>query len=410
MYRRNIGEYLHTALGDTPVVLLNGARQAGKSTLVTGIASAFGGQYRTLDDATQLSAAVTDPAGFLANSKDLTIIDEVQKAPDLFPAIKREVDRDRRPGRYLLTGSANVLMLPTISESLAGRMEIITLWPLSQGELAGHREQFIDAMFADRLPALAPPADDETSLEARVVAGGYPEAVGRAADRRAAWFSAYITALMQRDVRDLANIEGLTDMPRLLALIGARTGALLNIAELSRTAGIAHSTLRRYLALLEATFLLQLLPAWSTNRGKRLVKSPKLYLLDSGLASHLVGYPSGTGPGDATSFGSLLENFVLAELRKQAGWATTRVSFFHFRTVASREVDIVMEAPGGTVVGIEIKARSTVTNRDFAGLATLAEAAGEKFLRGVVLYAGEEVVSFGPNLVAMPIRSLWRLQ
>jgi predicted AAA+ superfamily ATPase len=339
-----------------------------------------------------------------------TIIDEAQKAPALFPAIKQEVDRHRQPGRYLLTGSANVLMLPTISESLAGRMEIVTLQPLSQGELAGDKERFIDAIFAPHLPAALAPAQENASLEARVLAGGYPEALRRETDRRTAWFSAYITTLLQRDVRDMANIEGLTDMPRLLRLIAARTGGLLNIAELSRTSGIAHSTLRRYLTLLEATFLLQPLPAWSSNLGKRLVKAPKLYLLDSGLASHLTGYTNRQRTADAALFGGLLENFVLAELRKQAGWAKTRVAFFHFRTVAGREVDILMEAADGSLIGIEIKAAATVTNKDFTGLRALAEASGKRFIRGIVLYSGQEIVPFGLNLAALPIESLWRMK
>ena len=265
-----------------------------------------------------MAAASSDAQGFLAGLGDRVVIDEVQKAPDLFPAIKMSVDKDRRPGRYLLTGSANVLLLPQISESLAGRMEIITLWPLSQGELRTQRERFIDGVFANRLPTLQ--AGDAVDLKGAVLAGSYPEVVQRpAGKRRSAWFAAYITAMLQRDVRDLANIEGLTDMLRLLSLLAARVGGLLNMSELSRSSGIPNSTLKRYLSLLQATFLFQPLPAWSSNLGKRLNKSAKIHLIDSGLTAHLAGMIPQSLSRDTVFFGHLLESFVVNELRKQIG-------------------------------------------------------------------------------------------
>ena len=269
MYQRNIEHSLRLALADTPVVLLIGARQTGKSTLALRLAKDLSAQYLTLDDATVLAAATADPQGFVSSSQGMLVIDEVQKAPDLFPAIKMDVDAHRRPGRFFLTGSANVLMLPKLAESLAGRMEIVTLWPLSQGEILDRRERFIASVFSERLPQLERHGEEPRDLLQHLTVGGYPEVVGRASERRRqAWFASYVTTILQRDVRDLANIDGLREMPRLLALLAARTGGLLSISELSRASGVPHTTLKRYLSLLEATFLVTTLPAWSANVGK----------------------------------------------------------------------------------------------------------------------------------------------
>ncbi len=410
MYRRNIRARLAAALADTPVVLLNGARQTGKTTLAEDLAGEFGGRYFTLDDATILSAATADAAGFVRNQDGLTVIDEVQKAPGLFPAIKRQVDIDRKPGRFLLTGSANVLLLPKLSESLAGRMEITTLWPLSQGELADRRERFIDAAFSPALPRLMKAGPPDRDISQLVHTGGYPETAARTdVARRQAWFGAYITAILQRDVRDLAHIEGLTDMPRLLSLLAARSSGLLNMAELSRSAGIAHSTLRRYLSLLETTFLLQPLPAWSTNRSKRLVKSPKVHLVDSGLSGQLAGATGNDHPEGRLLHGRLVETFVVMELRKQMTWNDTRCSLFYFRTASGQEVDAVLEDARGRIVGIEVKAAASVMKKDFGGLEALADLAGKRFHRGILLYDGDAAVPFGDRHNALPISALWRM-
>lgn len=408
MYTRNIETELYAALADTPVVLLNGARQTGKSTLAQDYARASSVPYVTLDDATQLAAASSDARGFLEGLGDRAVIDEVQKAPELFSAIKMSVDQDRRPGRFLLTGSANVLLLPRISESLAGRMELITLWPLSQGELRAQQERFLDGIFAESLPALRD--SDAFDLKDAALAGVYPEVIQRpSGKRRAAWFAAYITALLQRDVRDLANIDGLTDMPRLLSLLAARVGGLLNMSELSRSSGIPNSTLKRYLSLLQATFLFQPLPAWSSNLGKRLIKSPRTHLIDSGLAAHLAGVTRQSLDRDPIFFGHLLETFVVGELRKQIGWSDSRIRLYHYRTTTGREVDILLEDAAGRLVGLEIKASSTVVQKDFSGLNALSENTGQRFVRGIVLYAGEQPVSFGERNVALPVSALWRM-
>lgn len=410
MQKRGIEPRLEAALADTPVVLLHGARQTGKTTLVRSLAARRpGAQYFTLDDAAVLAAATEDPAALVAGAGYMVVIDEVQKAPALLPAIKLEVDRDRRPGRFLLTGSAQVLMVPSVSESLAGRMEISTLWPFSQGEIEGSEEDFVDAVFSDSPPRLADDPAPGISLRRRLLRGGYPEAVGRAAeDRRRAWFAAYVTAILQRDVRDLANIAGLTEMPRLLALLASRAGGLLNKAELSRASGTPYATLDRYLTLLETTFLLRLVPAWAGNLGKRLTRAPKIALSDSGLQSHLAGMSEDRLRGEPGLTGPLLETFVAMELSKQATWTRTPVMLFHYRTASGQEVDLVLEDGAGRVVGIEVKASSSWGRRDLAGLQSLAADLGSRFHRGVVLGTGDRVIPAGEKLWILPVSALWR--
>lgn len=409
MYRRLIERKLLAALADTRVVLLNGARQTGKSTLVQQLATRRGGgRYLTLDDPATAGLARSDPSALVRGAGDFMVIDEVQHAPELFPAIKRVVDADGRPGRFLLTGSANVFLLPRLAESLAGRMEILPLHPLSQGELVSNEANLVDTLFdAGSLQAGSLKLDRVGVCE-RVIAGGFPEAVARSpGERRDAWFRSYVASLLQRDVRDLANIEGLTDILRLLGLLAARSSALMNMSEVSRAAGIAHSTLRRYLALLEATFIFQPLPAWSNNLGKRFVKSPKIHLLDSGLAAHLRGDGDAAALAQSPNLGPLLETFVVQEVRKLLGWSRHAATPYHFRTAAGQEVDLALEAPGQRIAGIEVKASSNVSHGDFSGLRVLAETAGDKFVGGVVLYLGEQRLPFADKLWALPISTLW---
>ncbi len=409
MILRHAAARLRKALADRPVVLVHGARQTGKTTLVRALAGAeHPARYVTFDALTALSAARDDPAGFLAGIEGPVVLDEVQRVPDLFVAIKATVDRKRAPGRFLLTGSANVLLVPRLSESLAGRMEIVPLWPFSQGEIEGVVEGFIDAAFAEAPPALGAAAGG-VALARRVLRGGFPEAVSiGSADRRSAWFEAYLTTILGRDVRDLANIERLTELPRLLSLIAARPMALLNYAELGRSAGLAQSTLKRYFALLEAVFLVRTLRPWHANIGKRMVKTPKLLLCDTGLAAHLMGIDDARLAQHRTLFGGLLESFVAMEITKQTGWSAAAPARYHFRTHEGDEVDLVLERRSGALVGIEVKSATTVTGADFKGLRALAHAAGRRFHRGVVLYTGTEVVPFGPRLHAVPVEALWR--
>lgn len=409
MLRRNLAPKVVAATGDTPVVLLHGARQTGKSTLAKQIGGAARA-YVTLDETTALAAASHDPASFLESFDGPIVLDEVQRAPGLFMAIKAAVDRDRRPGRYLLTGSANVLLLPRVSESLAGRVEILTLWPLSQGEIGGRSERFIDAVFGARTPRAPKEARGGGSLSERILAGGYPEPLARKdAARRGAWFESYLTTVLQRDVRELANIDGLTELPRLLALLASRTAGLLNFADIARGLSMPQSTLKRYFALLESTFLVVLVPAWSTNMGLRLTKAPKLMVADTGLACHVLGMNAQRMKTDANLRGALLENFVAMELTKQLAWSETRARLFHFRTTTGREVDLVLEDSAGRIVGIEVKAAGSVSDDDFRGLRALQEAAGDRFHRGIVLHDGDEGIQFAPQLMAAPVDWLWRV-
>ena len=410
MIQRNIIGPLLDALADSPVVLLIGPRQSGKTTLVRDIiGKRHPARYFTLDDSTTLSAIKTDPAGFIASLEGSVVLDEVQRAPELFVAIKASVDRDREPGRFLLTGSANVLLLPSVAESLAGRMEILTLWAASQGEIEGEQEAFVDAAFGV-LPIITGKGPTPHAILQRAILGGYPEVLGRTnAERRRAWYASYITSILQRDVRDLANIEGLTDLPRLLALMAARSTSLQNFAELSRSSNIPQSTLKRYLALLEMTFLLHTVSPWSGNLSHRLVKSPKVLLTDTGLLSHLAGLTPERLSIDGNLKGPLLENFVVMELRKQIAWSQTRPELFHYRTQTAREVDVVLEDRSGKIVGVEVKAAASVGGSDFNGLRALAEDAGARFHRGIVLYTGDEIIPFGANLNAVPLSALWRI-
>jgi predicted AAA+ superfamily ATPase len=407
MRSRHATARLRTALADRPVVLLHGARQTGKTTLARAVAEEFGARYVTLDDLTMLAAARDDAAGFVAGVAQPLVLDEVQRAPELLVAIKAAVDRKRTPGRFLLTGSANVLLVPRPAESLAGRMEIVNLWPFSQGEIEGTVEGFIDAAFGEAPPVLSR-ASSSVRLTERVLRGGYPEAFPiESAERRRAWFDAYVTMILQRDVRDLARIEGLTELPRLLALLAARPMAQLNYADLSRGTGMPQSTLKRYCALLETVFLVRLLPPWHANIGKRLVKTPKVLLMDTGLAAHLMGIDEARVAHDRILLGGLIESFVAMELVKQAGWNADPPALYHFRTHEGDEVDLVLERRSGALVGIEVKSAVTVTAADFKGLRALAQIAGRRFRRGIVLYTGGEIVPFGPGLFALPVEALW---
>lgn len=408
MYARNLVPLVLEALEDTPVVYLRGARQCGKSTLMQQLADlGHAADYRTLDEGAQLAAATDDPDGYVAGLPDRVVLDEVQRAPDLFRAIKRSVDRDRRPGRFLLTGSANALVLPKVSESLAGRMEILSLHPLSQGEIEGHREGFIDACFAENFRLKKPPVISWPELVDRIVPGGFPEVLSRKPARRGAWFEAYVTSILERDVRDLSHIQALHELPRLLRFIAARSSGIVNLSDLSRDSQIPLTTLQRHWTLLEAVFLVRTLPAWSTNHGTRLIKAPKLFLNDSGLLCHLLGTDAARLKNDDLMTGSVLETFVAGEVTKQATWCDTRPALWHFRTQKQSEVDLVLEDARGRIVGIEVKKTATPGSGDFKGLRALSEAAGKKFLRGIVLCLCESPVAFGENLHAVPMGALW---
>lgn len=409
MYPRHITPHLEAALQDTPVILLNGARQTGKSTLAQTLLVNPAYRYLTLDDTVVLAAARRDPTGFISGLGGPVILDEIQRAPELFLAIKAEVDRQRTPGRFLLTGSANVLLLPQVADSLAGRMEILSLWPLSQAEMGGDAGfNRVDWLFDGDISGRRLPPCDRTDLAERLLKGGFPEAASRPAEaRRTAWFDSYFQAILQRDVRDLAQLEQLAEIPHLLQLLAMRSGSLLNFAELSRACALPQTTLKRYFTLLETLFLVARLPSWERNPGKRLVKAPKVFLPDSGLLAHLAGWTAEGLARQPGLPGGLVETFVLSELSKHLAFSRLRLGLWHYRTQGNQEVDFVLEDRTGGLVGVEVKASASVDGKDFKGLLHLQETEPGRFRRGLVLYAGREVVPFGEGLWAVPLSMWW---
>lgn len=407
MYRRNLLNLILDALSDTPVIFLRGARQSGKSTLVQMIADGpHPARYVTLDNAGILSAAGSDPTGFIAGIDKPVVIDEAQRIPELLLSIKEDVDSHRHPGRYILTGSADIMTAPKVADALAGRMELLTLWPLSIAEINGHEGNLVDSLYSEMFYSSLPPSTSFQLYE-RMVAGGFPEPSQRKSHRRRqAWFESYISTLLDRDIRSLSNIQDLTAVPRLLKLLAARTSTLHNQSEISRSSGIPNSTLTRYLSLLKSTFLVQELPAWSTNLGKRLVKSPKLFMVDTGLTCALLGLDAAGLKQGGEVTGRVFENFVALEVFKHASWSQMLVRLYHFRSQRGQEVDIVLEDSQGRVVGIEVKLSASPSPKDFSGLKTLQEHLGKRFVRGVLVYTGQEVVPFGERLHAVPIQLL----
>ena len=396
---------VETALTDTRVVLVVGPRQSGKTTLVRGFAD-VDRPYVTLDDPATLANAKADPLGFIRNI-DGAVIDEIQRAPELLLAIKQQVDRSNRPGRFLLTGSANVMALPTVGDSLAGRIEIVELFPFSQSELSQGSGTFIDRVFAgERLPTGE--ATIGAALMQTILKGGYPEAVSRASDRRRKhWFGDYVDLILDRDVRDVAQIEQLGKLPRLVSMLAEQAGQLSNHASLATALQLSRATVARYIEVLERLFLLQTLPPWFSNRTSRLIKSPKHHFLDSGLLASLRATDGQALQGDPQRYGPLLESFVASELRKLAGWSETRTTLSHFRTKDGDEVDFVLEGPHGQVVGIEVKASATLRRGDFSGLRKLEAAVGDKFVGGFLLHDHDQMTPFSERIQGAPVSLLW---
>ncbi len=405
-YPRLMEPRLLEALDDSPAVLVHGPRQCGKTTLARMVGGARGYSYLTFDDSVVRSAARNDPHGFAATLPERVILDEVQKAPELFNALKIEIDRRRTPGRFLLTGSTQVLLVPRLSESLAGRLQTLRLHPLAQCEFERRKSGILDSLFAggfsigrtERLGA---------RLADRVVSGGYPPALARPSGRRRAnWYLDHVDALIQRDVRDLAQVRRLDVMPRLLLGAAGQTARIFNVSELAAPFEVTRPTIRDYTTLLERVFLLKRLPAWHSNRLSRLVKKPKLHLGDTGIASSLLGVDGPALLHDRALFGQLLETFVFQELRRQASGHDARMSFHHYRDKDRTEVDIVIRRGAHAIAGVEVKASGTVRPGDFRGLRKLQGALGDRFACGVVVYDGEATVPFGDRLYAVPVGQL----
>lgn len=408
IFPRYIEKNVAEALEDTRVVLVVGPRQAGKTTLMRQFVS-DDRPYLTLDDPATFSRAKTDPVEFV-RSLNKAVIDEIQRAPELMMVIKESVDRDTRPGRFLLTGSANVMALPTVGDSLAGRIEIITLLPLSQAEITGSPGRLIDRLFAGEGPALqGSPIFGDPLLQA-VLRGGYPEALRRAsASRRAVWLQDYLALVLDRDVRDIANIDQLEKLPMLMRMLGEQAGQLVNIRALSVALGISAPTVQRYVTTLERMFLLRQIRPWFSNRLSRLIKSPKLHMVDSGLLATLRDATTANLAADRSRLGPLLESFVVSEVLKSLSWNEARAAISHFRTKDQDEVDVVLEDARGRIIGIEVKAAATLRPNDFSGLRKLQEAAGEKFVQGVLLHDHDRVTPHSEKIRAAPVSLLWQM-
>lgn len=405
LFRRFSAERVRTALKDTPVVMVNGPRQSGKTTLVREFV-ASDRAYITLDDETVLEAARSDPTG-LIRELDRAVIDEVQRVPELLRAVKRSVDEDRRPGRFLLTGSANVLTLPQVSESLAGRMEIVSLLPLSRAEIHGGKPTFLKNAFAGGL--VKPP---ETMIAGEllrtVLTGGYPEMLKRKdALRRQTWARDYIRAIVQRDVRDVADVEKLDQLPRLLRALAHHAGQLTNFTQIGGQLGLDDKTTRKYVTVLEQLFLVHRVEPWFRNQLKRLVKTPKLHFLDSGLLAAMLGTTVERVAKDRSVLGPILETFVFSEILKQTAWLDEACLLHHYRDKDQDEIDIVVEAHDGKLIGIEVKAAATVNTGDFKALRKLSDVCADNFKLGVVLYDGATIVPFGKHMFAAPMSCAW---
>ncbi len=397
---------LRTALARSPVVLLTGARQTGKTTLATaatGEEPDF--ELAGLDDAGTLALARRDPIGFLDSLGPRAMIDEAQRAPELLLSIAGSAHPGRAPGHLLLTASASPLAMAGLSEWPAGLVETIPLHPLSQGEIRRVPERFVDAVFAGDPTGISGGSRDEAIAAALV--GGYPRVQSLGFERQGAWFRSYVSTLLDRDVRDLAQVGGLAPLLQLLGLLATRSGGPVNAAGLARDLAVPNTSLRRYLTLLEAAHLVIRLPAWSGRVGRPLVKAARLFLADTGLMAHLALITEERLAQDSAVAGPLIETFAVLELLKQAGWSRTRPSVSHFRTEVGHEVDVLLQGADGAIVGIDVRSAFTVGPPDLRGLSTLRDLTGGRFRRGVLLYLGRESVEVGDRLWAVPLAGLW---
>jgi hypothetical protein len=404
---RGLAPVVAEAMESARVVALLGPRQAGKSTLARMLAAgALPADYLTLDDEPVRSLAAGDPAGFVAGLGRRTVIDEVQRAPELMLAIKSRVDRDRTPGQFLLTGSANLRRIPSVADALPGRVDYLSLWPFTQGEIAGRPEQFLARLFRGDVPAISGAPVGRTEYAELLLAGGFPEARERTGAARTRFFDGYVTSIVERDLADAARVQDPGAVATLLRLVAARSGSLARFDALARDASVDGKTAKAYVDALERLFLVRVRRSWHVNLGKRQVKAPKLYVADSGLLAGLVGADARRVREDDGFAGALFETFVANELERHAAWSPEPLSFWHFRE-GDREVDVIVERPSGDVVGVEVKASATVRPRDFAGLLHMRGQLGARLAAGVVVYAGERTLPFGDRLWAVPLTALW---
>lgn len=413
LVERSVANLAADYLAAFRVLVLNGPRQAGKTTLMRQLIGAGGGELRNLDDEAQLAAARRDPVAFVESSRRPLFIDEVQRAGDpLVRAVKAVVDADAAPGQFVLAGSTRFLAEPSLGESLAGRAGVLEVLPFSQGELTGHRENFVDVACASptdlrRLPPLTASRSDYLEL---IVRGGFPEPSRMPGARlRGAWYASYINAVTERDIREMARVNQASAAGAVLRGLAAMSSQLLVTTSLAAKADLPRATVDRYTELLDAVFLVHRLRPWSRNPLTKAVKHAKVHLIDTGLLCHLRGVSAATlAVPTAPAVGAVVETFVVNEISKQASWADIDVGLFHYRdSHGNGEVDLVMETADGRIVGLEVKAAQTVTERDFKNLTQLAAKLGSDFGHGFVIYLGRQVLSFGEQLTAIPLGALW---
>ena len=405
MFERFAEKNLLDALNDTPVILIHGSRQCGKTTLAQLVGEKLGYYYLTFDDNNQLNSAKSDPVGFIDNLPEKVIIDEVQRAPEIFTSIKASVDKNRKSGRFILTGSANVLLLPKLSDSLAGRVEIIHLRALSQAEIIGCQSSVMKSLFTRTLNHNLKTTGYVKlgkKLHTLITAGGYPSALGRASEnRKMAWYRDFTSTIIQRDIQDIASIQHVSILPKLLQLCASQTARLFNVSDLASPFSVSRPTIKEYITLLEQIFLVEQIQPWHTNRLSRLIKTPKIHLADTGLACALLNVRSDDLAKDRNLLGQLLETYVYQELQKYASWQDNNIDIYHFRNKDKVEVDFVIQ-DGKYITGIEVKASATIQASDFKGLIKLRDAVDDSFANGVVFYDGDTILSFGDRLFAIP--------
>jgi predicted AAA+ superfamily ATPase len=396
------------ALNDTRAVYVMGARQVGKSTLTGDIAkNEYPATALSLDNRGARDAASSDPDGFVAGLARPVLLDEIQRAgPDLLLAIKAVVDADKSPGQFLLTGSANVLTNRKAQDALTGRIEIVTLWPLSQSEIEGTSGNIVDSLFAAAPPRISDAPVGREAFVDRIAAGGYPEALKRRGARRAIWFENYLRTTLDRDLRDVSDGQKLGQVPRLLKLLAGRAASLLNSSDVGKRLRLEHKTVRSYTTLLETVFLVKTLPAWRPSIGARESTTRKVYVVDSGLLAHLLGADPKRLAEDERITGMALENFVAMEVMKHLEWASTDAGLFHYRT-GNDEIDVVLEDRSGAIACIEVKASATLRERDWRPMAKIRDARSADFRAGFLIHAGSETVPLGDRLWAVPVSALW---
>lgn len=404
---RKVQTLLVELLRYRPVVCVLGPRQAGKTTLVRHLSP--GREYVTLDNDATYTLAKQDPIGFFNALQTPCTIDEIQRVPELLTAIKVTVDEDRTPGRFLLTGSANLLLLPGTKESLTGRMGIVSLFPLTECEKEESKAIFLNELMSSepRLNLSTQPNHSDNDLITRLLSGGYPETSRFTFNQMRRWYREYLYSVVNNDIRSLFRIREVAKLELLLQVLSTRTAQLLNIATLTKIVQIRRETLDSYLSILERLSLIRLLPAWSGNPTKRLIRSRKVHFIDSGLAASLAGYTPEDWVLDRASIGPILESFVIQQLIAQATWIDDDLRFFHYRDKDQYEVDLVI-TKGKAVWGVEVKATSTVSNLRPRGLLRLAKACGRDFVRGIVFYNGQATIPLdNDRIFAVPIQALW---